>query len=137
MNDDKALNELIGDAMKVEKDLLVKEEALAAHNKEFANWLKIKKHQDEELEVLWSLVKEKMEEQKIFSYELPGVISLSLSPSGKYRLAEGTDIGTIPDELCVVKKMLDNKKIKAYFGLNNVLPAGVESTGNVLRKKIL
>lgn len=137
MNDNKALNELITDAMSVEKDLLVKEEALAAHNKEFANWLKVKKHQDEELEVLWGMVKEKMQEEGITEYEVPEVIQLKLTPSGKYRLTEGTEIDDIPDELCDVKKVLNNKKVKASIALNGVIPAGVESTGNVLRKKLL
>lgn len=137
MNDNKALDELITDAMSVEKDLLVKEQALAAHNKEFANWLKVKKRQDEELEVLWGMVKTKMQEEGITEYEVPEVIQLKLTPSGKYRLTEGTEIDDIPDELCVVKKSLDNKKIKASIALNGVIPAGIESTGNVLRKKLL
>lgn len=135
--DDKALNDLITDAMEVERGLAVREEALAAHNKEFANWLKVKKHQDEELEVLWGMVKEKMEEEGVSEYELPGIIELKLSPSGKYRLTEGTNIDDIPDSLCVVKKSLDNKKVKASIALNGVIPKGVESTGNVLRKKLL
>lgn len=137
MNDNKALDELITDAMSVEKDLLVKEQALAAHNKEFANWLKVKKHQDEELEVLWGMVKEKMQEEGIAEYEVPEVIQLKLTPSGKYRLTEGTEIDDIPDELCDIKKVLNNKKVKASIALNGVMPAGIESTGNVLRKKLL
>ena len=135
--ENKALDELISDAMKVEKDLMVREEALAAHNKEFANWLKVKKHQDEQLEVLWDLVKEEMENRGLTAHEVPGVIKLTLSPSGKFRLKEDVAIDDIPDELCEIKKSLSNKKVKAYFGLNNTLPKGVESTGNVLRKKLL
>lgn len=134
---DKALDELITNAMSVEKDLLVREEALAAHNKEFANWLKVKKHQDEELEVLWDLVKTKMQEEGVSEYEIPEVIKLKLTPSGKYRLTEGTEIDDVPDELCDIKKVLNNKKVKASIALNGVIPAGIESTGNVLRKKLL
>ena len=137
MDDNKALDALINEAMNVEKDLLVKEEALAAHNKEFANWLKVKKHQDEELEVLWGMVKEKMQEEGISEYEVPDVIKLKLTPSGKYRLTEGTEIDDIPDELCEIKKTLSNKKIKASIALNGIIPAGIESTGDVLRKKLL
>lgn len=136
MDDKKALDELISDAMSVEKELMVREEALAAHNKEFANWLKIKKRQDEQLEVLWSLVKEEMENRRIDYYELPGVIKLTLSPSGKFRLEEETSIEDIPDELCDIKKTLSNKKVKAYMELNHRLPEGIESTGNILRKKL-
>lgn len=130
-----ALNDLIDDAMKAEKDLLVKEEALAAANKEFANWLKVKKHQDETLEVLWTLVKEKMQEENLREYETP-YIKLTLTPSGKYRLAEGKSIDDIPDALCDIKKVLNNKKIKASIELNGLIPAGIESTGDILRKKI-
>lgn len=133
----KALDELISDAMSVEKDLMVREEALAAHNKEFANWLKLKKRQDEQLEVLWDMVKEEMENRGLTTHEVPGVIKLSLSPSGKYRLKDDVSIDDIPDELCEIKRSLSNKKVKAYFGLNNTLPKGVESTGNILRKKLL
>lgn len=137
MDDNKALNDLITDAMNVEKNLLLREEALAAHNKEFANWLKVKKHQDEQLEVLWGLVKEKMEEGNMGEYTVPGVISLKLSPSGKFRLTEGTDINDIPDNLCDIKKTLNNKKVKAALELTGAIPEGIESTGNILRKKIL
>lgn len=136
MDDSKALDELITDAMSVERDLMVREEALAAHNKEFANWLKVKKHQDEQLAVLWDMVRERMEEENMATYELPGIIKLTLSPSGKYRLAEGVSIEDIPDNLCEIKKTLSNKKIKASIELNGSVPEGVESTGNVLRKKI-
>lgn len=137
MDDSKALNELISDAMEVEKGLLVREEQLAAANKEFANWLKVKKHQDEELEVLWGMVREKMEDEGLTEHEVPGVIKLTLTPSGKYRLAPGVEIEQVPDSLCDVKKVLNNKKIKAFRELNGVLPPQVESTGNVLRKHLL
>lgn len=130
-----ALNDLIDDAMKVEKDLLVKEEALAAANKEFANWLKVKKHQDEKLEVLWGLVKEEMQKEELKEYETP-YIKLTLSPSGKYRLAEGKTIDDIPDALCDIKKVLNNKKVKASIELNGLIPAGIEPTGDILRKKV-
>lgn len=133
---DKALDELISDAMEVERGLAVREEALAAHNKEFANWLKIKKHQDEQLEVLWGLVKEHMEAEGLTEHEVPGVIQLKLTPSGKYRLTVGTDIADVPDELCDIKKTLNNKRIKASLELNGKLPDGIESTGNILRKKL-
>ena len=36
-----------------------------------------------------------------------------------------------------IKKVLNNKKVKAYVEINGELPEGVESTGFVLRKKLL
>lgn len=137
MSNDEALDKLISDAMETEKGLAVREEQLALQSKQFAEYLKEKKHQDEQLEVLWTMVKEEMESRGLTEHEVPGVIQLKLTPSGKYRLAEGVDIDSIPDSLCVVKKSLDNKKVKASIALNGVIPKGVESTGNVLRKKIL
>ena len=80
-------------------------------------------------------VKETMEEQGLTEHE-NDYIKLTLSPSGKYRLTEGTEIDEIDDNLCDIKKVLNNKKVSAYFGLNNSLPNGVESTGNILRKKL-
>lgn len=132
--DDKALEKLIEDAITKENELKKREEALAIQNKEFAEMMVARKRQDDEIKVLWSMVKDYMEENKI-THHANDFIELSLTPSGKYRLAEGATIEDVPDEVCVIKKSIDNKKIKAYFGLNNTLPKGVESTGNVLRKK--
>lgn len=64
-------------------------------------------------------------------------MKFTLSPSGKYRLAEGVDINDIPDNLCDIKKVINNKKVKSYKELNNSLPEGIESTGNILRKDLL
>jgi hypothetical protein len=60
-------------------------------------------------------------------------IKLNLTPSGKFR---AEDIESVSDELCDIKKILNNKKVKAYYELNGELPEGVESTGYVLRKKV-
>lgn len=130
-----ALNDLINDAMKAEKDLLVKEEALAAANKEFANWLKVKKHQDETLEVLWGMVREYMIENNIREHDTP-YLHLKLAESGKYKLEDGVSIDDIPDSVCDIKKTLNNKKIKAAISLNGTPPKGVVSTGYILRKTI-
>lgn len=134
MNEE-ALNQLIDNAMEKEKALAVREQELALENKQFAQYLKEKKHQDEQLSVLWDMVKEYMEENNISKHETP-FISLSLSPSGKYRCAEGTELEQVPDELCDIKRTLNNKKVKAFVELNGKLPDGIESTGNILRKKI-
>lgn len=136
MDNDKALEKLIDDAVSKERELQKKEESLALQNKEFAEMMVARRRQDDELQVLWSMVKDYMEENNITEHT-NDYIELKLTPSGKYRLVEGSDIEDVPDEVCVVKKSLDNKKIKAFASLNGKLPNGVESTGNVLRKKFL
>lgn len=130
-----ALDDLINKAVSKESELEQTSKELAQRDEQFAQYLKQKKIMDDELKTLWELVKREMEEQGLTEHE-NDYIKLALSPSGKYRLTEGTEIEDIDDNLCDIKKVLSNKKVKAYFGLNNSLPNGVESTGNVLRKKL-
>ena len=130
-----ALDDLINKAVNKESELEQTSKELAQRDKQFAQYLKQKKVMDDELKVLWDMVKETMEEQGLTEHE-NDYIKLALSPSGKYRLTEGTDIDDVDDSLCDIKKVLNNKKVTAYFGLNNSLPKGIESTGNVLRKKL-
>lgn len=127
-----ALDQLIDDAMQTEKALSTKADELALQNKQFADYLAEKKHNDEKLEVLWGLVKDYMIDNDISKHETP-YLSLTLTPSGKYRT---DDIDSVDDELCDVVKKLNNKKIKAFIELNGKMPEGVESTGFILRKKI-
>lgn len=129
-----ALDQLIDDAMQTEKALSTKADELALQNKQFADYLAEKKHNDEKLEVLWGLVKDYMIDNDISKHETP-YLSLTLTPSGKYR-TDGTPIENISDELCDIKKTLNNKKVKAFIELNGKMPEGVESTGFILRKKI-
>ena len=131
-NDIDALNQLIDDAVNEEKSLAVKADELALQSKQFADYLTQKKHNDERLAQLWELVKEFMVENSLTEHE-NDYIKLKLSPSGKYK---AEDIEAVSDELCDIKKVLNNKKIKAYVGLNGELPDGVESTGYVLRKTL-
>lgn len=130
--DDK-LEELIDTAVSREKALAVMGNELALKNKEFADYLQAKQHADEELKVLWDMVKDYMIENNIKEHNTD-YIKLSLTPSGKYRT---DNIAEVDDELCDIKKVLNNKKVKAYIDLNGELPEGVESTGYVLRKKLL
>lgn len=130
MNED--LQELIDKALSKEKELQVRSEELALQDKRFAEYLQAKKHADDELEVLWGMVKDYMSENNYTEFE-NDYIKLNLAPSGKYRTE---DIESVSDELCDIKKVLNNKKVKAYYELNGELPEGVESTGYVLRKKI-
>lgn len=128
----KDLEQLIDDAMSKEKALAVRADELALQSKQFADYLAEKKHADEELEVLWQMVKDYMVENNYTEYDGEH-IELKLTPSGKYR---AEDIESVSDELCDIKKVLNNKKVKAYLELNHELPEGVESTGYILRKKV-
>ncbi len=132
MNDIDALNQLIDDAVNEEKALALKADELAIQNKQFADYLAQKKHNDEKLEVLWGMVKDYMIENHLSEHE-NDYIKLKLTPSGKYKT---DDIEAVSDELCDVVKKLNNKKVKAYVELNGKLPEGVESTGYVLRKTL-
>ena len=128
----KDLQELIDDALNKEKELQVRSDELALQDKRFAEYIQAKKHADEELEVLWGMVKDYMIENEYNEFE-NDYIKLNLTPSGKYRTL---DIDSVDDEVCDIKKTLNNKKVKAYLELNGVLPQGVESTGFILRKKV-
>ena len=130
MNED--LQQLIDNAMNKEKALAQRADELALQDKRFAEYLAEKKHQDEELEVLWQMVKDFMIENDFAEFE-NDYIKLSLTPSGKYRT---DDIEMVSEDLCDIKKVLSNKKVKAYYELNGTLPEGVESTGYILRKKV-
>lgn len=129
---DKNLQGLIDEALNKEKELQVRSEELALQDKRFAEYIQAKKHADEELEVLWGMVKDYMIENDYSEFE-NDYIKLNLTSSGKFR---ADDIDSVADELCDIKKTLNNKKVKAYLELNGTLPEGIASTGYVLRKKI-
>ncbi len=133
MDNTKALDKLIEDATNKEHELEIRSQELALQNKQFADYLQAKKRADDELEVLWAMAKDFMIEHNITEHT-NDYISLKLTPSGKYRTQ---DIESVDDELCDIKKTLNNKKVKAYYELNGSLPEGVESTGFILRKKVL
>lgn len=128
----KDLEKLIDDAVAKENQLQAMSDSLALQSKQFADYLEAKRVADKELEVLWDMVKEYMVENDIKEHETD-FIKLKLTPSGKYRTE---DVSKVADELCDIKKVLNNKKVKAYFELNHELPEGVESTGYVLRKTL-
>lgn len=131
---DKDLNILVEQALSKEKELQVRSEELALQSKEFAEYLKAKKHADEELAVVWDMCKEYMEEHNITEHTTD-YIKLTLTPSGKYK---ADDIESVDDELCDIKKTLNNKKVKAYAELHDgKLPDGVQPTAMVFRKKVL
>lgn len=128
----KDLEALIDSAMNKEKELATRADELALQSKQFADYLAEKKHADEELEILWKMVKEYMIENNYAEYDGEH-IKLSLSPSGKYK---AEDIDKVDDALCDIKKTINNRKVKSYIELNGHLPDGVESTGYVLRKTL-
>lgn len=132
MEDNKALDELIEDAVNEEKALAIKADELALQSKQFADYLAQKKHNDEKLEMLWALVKEHMVDNNITEHE-NDYIKLKLTPSGKYKT---DDIDSVDDNLCDIKKTINNKKVKSYVELNGHLPEGVVSTGYILRKTL-
>lgn len=127
-----ALDQLINDAVNEEKALAVKADELALQSKQFAEYLAAKKHNDEKLEVLWSMVKDYMIENGLSEHENE-FIKLKLTPSGKYK---AEDIDEVDDSLCDIKKTINNRKVKSYIELNGHLPEGVESTGYILRKTL-
>lgn len=129
---DKDLDRMIEQATNRELELQKKGDELALQSKEFASYLAEKKRLDEELEVLWDYVREYMLENNIKEHE-NDYISLKLTPTGRYKTA---NIDNVTEEVCQVKKVLDNKKVKAYLELNGKLPDGVESCGYALRKKL-
>lgn len=128
----KDLEALIDTAMNKEMELTAKADELALQSKQFADYLAAKKHQDEELEVLWQMVKDYMIENNFSEYDGER-IKLKLTQSGKYKALK---VENVSDDLCDIKKVLNNKKVKAYVELHGELPEGVESTGYILRKTI-
>lgn len=130
--DSEALDALIEDAVNEEKALAIKADELALQSKQFADYLAQKKHNDEKLEMLWSLVKEYMVENSISEHETD-FIKLKLTPSGKYKTE---DIDKVDDALCDIKKTINNRKVKSFVELNGHLPEGVQSTGYILRKTL-
>ena len=128
----KDLEALINSAMNKEKELATRADELALQSKQFADYLAEKKHADEELEILWKMVKEYMIENNYAEYDGEH-IKLTLSPSGKYK---AEDIDKVDDALCDIKKTINNRKVKSFVELNGHLPDGVESTGYILRKTL-
>jgi hypothetical protein len=129
---DKDLEQLIEQAVNKENELQVRADKLALQSKQFADYLAAKKHADDELEVLWDMVKEYMINNEISEHE-NDYIKLKLTSSGKYRT---NDINGVSDDLCDIVKKINNKKVKAYLELHGKLPEGVESTGYILRKTL-
>ena len=95
------LQQLIDNAMNKEKALAQRADELALQDKRFAEYLAEKKHQDEELEVLWQMVKDFMIENDFAEFE-NDYIKLNLTPSGKYRT---DDIEMVSEDLCDIKKV--------------------------------
>lgn len=135
-NDLTALNQLVDDYTNKETELMKVERELVTRDETFASFITTQKRLAEQKQVLTDMIKEFMTEHNMMEHETD-TVSLKLSPSGKYRVKEGLDINEdVPDEFCDIKKTINNKKVKAYFELNNSLPEQIESTGSVLRIKV-
>lgn len=127
-NDMKALNDLVEEYANKEQDLMRVEQELANQDQKFANFITTQKRLKEQREVLSQMIREEMEARGMTEHETDTVI-LKLSPLGKYKCA---DVEALPDNLCEIKRTLNNKAVKAYLELNGTLPEGVESLGNRL-----
>lgn len=128
-----SLEQLIDDAVAKETALQKQEAELALQNEQFAMVLEQHKRQAAELDVLWGLVREYMEANDIWDHRTAS-LELKLVPMGKYK---AENIEEVDDEFCDIKRVINNKKVKAYYELNHKLPNGVESYGNRLVKKLL
>lgn len=131
-NDLTALNQLVEDYTNKETELMKVENELATRDEQFANFITTQKRLAEQKAVLTEMIREELEKRDLSEYETESV-KLRLTSSGKYKLEDGVDIGSIDDSLCKVVKSLDNKKITAYKALNGSLPSGVKDTNKVLR----
>lgn len=130
MNQDiKALDELVEEYTNKETELMKVEQQLATKDQQFAEFLTQQKRLKEFKEVLVDEIKEYMAEHNMSEHETD-TVKLKLTPSGKYRTA---DIEAVSDDVCDIKKVLSNRKVKAFLELNGKLPDGVESTGNILK----
>lgn len=125
----KALDELVEEYTNKETELAKVEQELVSKDQQFANFIATQKRLKEAKEVLTGFIKEAMEAEGITEHETD-TVRLKLTPSGKYR---ASNIETVSDEICDIKKTINNKKVKAFLELNGKLPEGVESAGNILR----
>ena len=131
-NDLTALNQLVEDYTNKETELMKVENELATRDEQFANFITTQKRLAEQREVLSQMIKEEMAKRGLREHETDTVI-LKLTPLGKFKAA---DLDAVPDELCKVVRLLDNKKVKAYAEVNGKLPDGVESLGDRLTIRV-
>lgn len=130
MNQDiKALDELVEEYTNKEAELMKVEQQLASKDEQFANFLTQQKRLKDYKDVLIQEIKEYMAEHNMTEHETE-TVKLKLTPSGKYRT---DDIEAVSDDVCDIKKTINNRKVKAFLELNGKLPEGVKSTGNILR----
>ena len=123
------LDNLVNSLVAVEDKLEKQEAELAQKSQQFADYIEAQKQAKKDYEVLRSAIKEEMESLGLKTHT-SGSLKLSLTPSGKYK---AEDISIVPDDVCDIKKVLNNKKVKAYEALNGDLPEGVAAQGSILR----
>lgn len=132
MEDDKALEKMITEVAEAESQLAIRKKELAQRDAEVADLFKAEKELSANVEALKILIKDEMKREGISEWDGERA-TLKLTPTGKFRPVEGKEVDDISDEVCDVKKVLNNKKVKAYLGLNGKLPDGVESSGDMLK----
>lgn len=132
MTDNNALEKMITEVAEAESQLATRKEELAKRDAEVADLFKAEKELSANVEALKLLIKDEMKREGISEWDGERA-TLKLTPTGKFRPTEGTSVDDICDEVCEIKRTLDNKKCKAYYELNGKLPDGVESSGDMLR----
>lgn len=97
------------------------------NNQAFIDFLYIQKQMTEEIDAVWAIIKDGMEES--------GISKIN-GDWGYITMAERVNYsGTAEPKL--MKSVLDTSKVKAYMALNDKLPKGVlVSTTRFLQKKI-
>lgn len=132
MEDNKALEKMVTEVAEAESQLEARKEELAQRNADVADLFKAEKELSANVEALKLLIKDEMKKEDIREWDGERA-TLKLIPTGKFRPVEDKTVDDISDEVCDVKKVLNNKKVKAYLDLNGELPEGVESSGDMLK----
>lgn len=125
---------MVTEVAEAESQLAVRKEELAKRDAEVADLFKAEKELSANVEALKLLIKDEMKKEGLSVWDGERA-TLKLMPTGKFRPVEGKEVDDLPDEVCDTKKVINNKKVKAYLDLNGKLPEGVESSGDMLRIK--
>lgn len=127
-----ALDSLVNEYQEKEKSLSSLSSELELQSRQFATYIEQQKRQADELKLLKQEIHDYMETHHIREHDT-GLVELKLVPMGKFKT---DNIDIVPDGLCEVKKVLNNKKIKSYVELTGKLPEGVETLGDRLIMKV-
>ena len=126
------IEDLITEVAEAEHSLSLRKDELAKRDAEVADIFKAEKELSANVEALKLLIKDEMHNEGITEWDGERA-TLKLTPTGKFRPVAGKTVDDLPDDVCEIKRTLDNKRVKAYMELNGQLPDGVESSGDMLR----